>query len=151
MSEITLRVKSIQKTMGEEPVEVDFVSGGKLYHKHGITYIMYEETELSGLEGHKTTLKLSPAKVEMHRRGPSPSKMIFEVGNRQESGYQTPYGELRIEYLTHRLSCQLNENDGEVEVEYAMVIKGLKEATHILNIKYRNHSDEPVVASEGKV
>ncbi len=137
MNEITLHVKSIQKSMGEEPAEVDFISDGKLYHKCGNVYIVYEETELSGLEGHKTTLKLSPDKVEMNRRGPSPSKMSFEVGKRRESDYQTPYGEIRIEYLTHRLDCQLNDNDGEVEIEYAMVIKGLKEANHVLNIKYQ--------------
>jgi uncharacterized beta-barrel protein YwiB (DUF1934 family) len=136
MRDITLQVKSIQKTMGEEPAEIDFMTEGKLYVKGDSTYLVYEETELSGFPNHKTTLKIGRDTVQMKRFGENNSTMHFEKGLRETSDYETPYGLFKLEILTHKVDINLGENEGSVEVEYAISIQGLHEASHQLLIKY---------------
>ncbi|MCK8059301.1 MULTISPECIES: DUF1934 domain-containing protein [unclassified Fusibacter] len=136
MRDITLQVKSVQKAMGEEPVEIDFITEGKLYLKGGATYLVYDETELSGLENHKTTLKIHDDKVQMKRFGENNSTMHFEMGLRETSNYETPYGVFKLEILTHRIEIDLGDTEGSVVVEYAISIHGLHEANHKLHIRY---------------
>ncbi len=137
MNDITLRVKSVQKSSGEEPLEIEFVTEGQQYHRNGFDYIKYEETELSGLPGHRTILKIGKECVIMRRFGDMPIVMRFCVGVRESADYHTPYGAIKIEYLTDEVSCQLNDDSGDIVVKYTLAMNGFKEVAHILNISYK--------------
>ncbi len=138
MNDITLRVKSVQKSSGEEPLEMEFITEGKHYHRNGFDYIKYDETELSGLAGHRTILKIGKACVIMRRYGELPIAMRFCVGERESADYHTPYGSIKIEYLTDDISCQLQHDAGEIVIKYTLAMNGFKEVAHTLNISYKN-------------
>ncbi len=137
MKDIMLTVKSVQKSNGAEPLEIEFVSTGKYYKKNGCHYIIYEETELSGLAGHKTSLKVTPDSVTMRRYGAMPVLMYFQVGQRQTTDYQTPYGAIKIDYLTTALDCQLLADEGNINIQYQLTMNSLEQAMHQLNISYQ--------------
>lgn len=137
MQEVLITVHSIQKTMGEPPQAVEFTTEGNLYTKGATTYLVYDESELSGFPGHKTTLKIFPHTVDMRRFGENHAHIHFEKGVREDSEYETPYGVFKLETLTHRLDVNLQETSGEIIIEYALSIQGLQEAVHTLNISYR--------------
>ncbi len=137
MNNITLHVKSVQKSSGEEPLEIEFITEGRHYQRNGYDYIKYEETELSGLEGHRTILRVGKDSVVMRRYGDMPVAMHFVVGQRNNADYYTPYGVIKIEYLTDEIDYQLKDDSGEVVVKYTLAMNGFKEVSHILNILYK--------------
>lgn len=136
MRNVTLQVKSTQKITGEEPVIIDFMTEGKYELKNGATYLIYEESELSGFPGHKTSLKIREDAVDMRRYGESEAHMHFEKGVRESADYETPYGFFKIETLTHGIKAELGDQEGFVEIEYALAIQGMHEAIHTLLIRY---------------
>lgn len=140
MNPIKLSVKSTQKMMGEEPQTIEFMTMGKLYFKRGAHYIIYEESELSGLQGHKTSLRVHDETIVMNRYGPMPMHMHFEEGVRQTTLYETPYGSLKLEFLPHLVQSYIDEHSGKISIEYDMAIQGLKEASHKLDIDYTHIS-----------
>ncbi len=137
MNAIILTVKSVQTAAGEAPLEIEFVSEGKHYQKNGYDYIVYRETELSGLAGHKTSLKIKADSVTMRRYGALPITLNFAVGKRQTADYPTPYGAIKIEYLTEALSCQLAADGGHICIDYALTMNDAQRAKHRLEINYK--------------
>ncbi len=137
MLNVLITVKATQKTLGEPPQIIEFTSEGKYYERMGAIFLVYEESELSGFPGHKTTLKIHEDHVTMRRYGANTSSIHFEKGVREDSEYETPYGVFKLETLTHRLEMALTEVSGEVTIEYALSIQGVHEAMHTLVISYR--------------
>ena len=69
MKEITLEITGRQQYEGVEEDQMEFVTDGKLYIRNGVVYIIYDETEVSGMEGCKTTIRLGESSVKMRRTG----------------------------------------------------------------------------------
>ncbi len=82
---------------------------GKHYLKHGSHYIVYDESELSGMEGCTTTLKMNDDGIKMRRYGGANSELIFEKGKRNSSDYVTPYGTFKLEILTREMEWHISE------------------------------------------
>ncbi len=137
MSEITLRIHSTQSSRGEEPVEIEFATEGKIYHRDDHAYIVYDETEISGLAGHKTTLKIGEDYLMMRRFGENDTHMHFEEGKRETTNYRTPHGNFKIEILTHVVESKIGDDEGKVHIEYLLSLQGLREVTHTLDVSYQ--------------
>lgn len=139
MKDIMLKIVGRQVTNdgtgdAEEQV-MEFVTEGQLYQRNGSTYLMYKETELSGIEGCTTSLKISGDTVRMKRFGqvlPLDTVMEFKKGKRYEGYYETPYGAVEMEILTNNVENRLEE--GILDIDYAISLKGLTEARSRLNI-----------------
>ena len=69
MKEIMVKIKGhqVSDAAGEDTME--FVTEAKLYEKGEAMYLIYEETELSGIPGCKTRLKFKGDQVQMKRIG----------------------------------------------------------------------------------
>jgi uncharacterized beta-barrel protein YwiB (DUF1934 family) len=78
----------------------------------------YMETELTGLQGTKTDFLVTPEEVVMSRRGTVTAQMVFRKGQKQHFAYETPYGTLTMGLDTHRIENALDENGGDMEIEY---------------------------------
>lgn len=139
MKDIMLKIVGRQVTNdgtgdAEEQV-MEFVTEGQLYQRNGSTYLMYKETELSGIEGCTTSLKISGDTVRMKRFGqilPIDTVMEFQKGKRYAGYYETPYGAVEMEILTNSVENRLEE--GVLDIDYAISLKGLTEARSRLNI-----------------
>lgn len=142
MSDATIKVKSVIKQKGEEDHNVEIITPGKIYKKDGYIYIFYDESELSGMEGIKTMLKISDTYIKLSRSGASESGLIFEPGIDHLSKYGTPYGEFMMETTTKSINLDLDDIlKGIVSVEYHLSIKGLSETDHKLEIEVLNVTD----------
>ncbi|MGB3367686.1 MAG: DUF1934 domain-containing protein, partial [Acidaminobacteraceae bacterium] len=92
MSNATIRVKSVIKQDCEADHNVEVTTIGKVYMKDGVIFVFYDESELSGMQGTKTMLKIKKDLVHLSRSGNNVSKLTFEPGRSHESNYGTPYG-----------------------------------------------------------
>lgn len=108
-SEIKLRIIGIQKDDEGEEHRIELVTEGKFYRKENADYIMYEESEISGMENSKTRLKLEGEKVHMKRVGQNSSDMVFCKENPHELDYRTPYGVFRMQIETDSLEVEIKE------------------------------------------
>ncbi len=103
----------------------------------GTITIRYEETELTGLEGTSTTFHITPGCVTLIRQGKLNSEMVFEYDRRHLSMYATPYGTIAIGVNTHKMSVDLDDDGGEVEIHYALEVDHAVMSENIfqLNVK----------------
>ena len=138
MKEIMTRIKGRQANdeTGEDFME--FVTEAKLYKRGEAIYLIYEESELSGVPGCKTRLKLKDGEVQMKRFGAGAgagSEIRFEKGKRYTGFYETPFGAIEMEVLTNDLENTLSEHgDGHIDIDYSISLKGLLEGRNRLNI-----------------
>lgn len=139
MKDIVIKISSEIKRLGDDPVVIDFTTEGKYYHRNGADYLVYQESEVSGMEGSKTSLKFKDGIITMKRIGSGGADMVFELDKRHASYYRTPYGVFDMEMATKKINNNLTFEDvsvkGLLEITYALVIKGLSESTNYLKIE----------------
>ena len=119
---VLLSIASTQQFEGCEPEHIDLMTEAKLYERNGKYYITYEETELTGLEGTRTMVKMDGATVSMIRTGTYPSELLFAEDQRHVGLYQTEFGALTISTHTSRLDNTIGENGGVLEIEYTIEV-----------------------------
>ena len=98
--------------------------------------MVYDESEISGMEGTTTTLKIIDEKVHLRRLGNNSSLMEFEKGKRYRSQYKTPYGNMMMEMLTTNVNIFINENPFEIDIkiDYEILIKNMFEGKNSMRI-----------------
>ena len=95
----------------------------------------YDETEISGMEGTKTTLKIKENKVVLHREGTTSTKMEFQKNNTQVALYNTPYGMLELKTSTKELDLDVDEKGGNISIKYHLIAGGQEPIKTNLDIK----------------
>lgn len=138
MRDITLKITGKQIYENHEEDQMEFVTEGQLYQKNGAVYVIYDESELSGMEGCKTTLKFTGDTLKMKRIGKAGvgTEMYFEENKRFTSTYSTPYGPMDIEILTRSVLNQFDMEtlSGRVAVCYDVSLQGMAEGKNKLEI-----------------
>lgn len=138
MKEIMVKIVGEQITKDNGKDSMEFVTEAKLYERGDALYLIYEESEFSGIPGCKTRLKFKGNKVQMKRLGEGVvlgGEMQFEKGKRFTGIYETPYGPIEMEVLTNALKNTLTaEGSGELNIDYHISLKGLIESRNTLNV-----------------
>ena len=97
----------------------------------------YDETEISGMEGTKTTLKIKENKVVLHREGTTSTKMEFQKNNTQVALYNTPYGMLELKTSTKELDLDVDEKGGNISIKYHLIAGGQEPIKTNLDMKIK--------------
>ena len=138
MKNITLKITSRQCSQANEEENVEFVTDGKLYVRNDAVYLVYDESEISGMIGCKTTLKVDGDTLKMRRIGKvgMNAELYFEKGKRFSSEYQTPYGPMDLEVLTSLVKNDIDveRGKGKIDIEYNVSLEGLAEVKNKLTI-----------------
>lgn len=139
MEEVMIKIKGSQVNQGSGSDEetIEFITEAKLYNKNGATYLIYDESEFSGMPGCRTRLKFKGDEIQMKRFGKGAGighELHFRKGMRYSDLYDTPYGAVEIEVLTNELRNNLLEEGGQVDIDYDISLKGLIEGRNKLNI-----------------
>lgn len=130
-----ISVMSIQKGNKNEKIEV--VTPGKFYKKEDSYFVVYKETEISGMKGTTTTLKINPNNVSLLRFGTTRTKMNFKKKTQDVALYDTPYGTLELEFETNDLDVNINDNGGCATIDYNLGLIGQKKQNTILKINVK--------------
>ena len=105
-----------------EPIEL--ITTGEYYLKNGKHYILYDE-QLAPEDGiTKNTIKIGDGFVELKKRGSSECTMIFEVGKKTHTKYQTPIGPLFMGVHTKDLSFMEKEEEIEIGIAFHLEVEG---------------------------
>lgn len=134
MKEVRIQINAQQETDGEVD-EMEFNTEAEMFQDGEWTCYRYEETEMMGMAGTTTTLKVKEGKIQMIREGELLTQMDFETGKTYRSSYQTTFGELSLQIDTLSLSYSLDPNGyGKVEIAYKLFIDGTLQSVNRLNM-----------------
>lgn len=140
MKDIMLKIIGKQITSEQEENVLEFITEGKFYRKGSSVYLLYKESEVSGMEGCTTSLKVKGDTVKMRRYGesvPLDTVIEFEKGKRFEGYYDTPFGAVEMEVLTNEVeNClQGDLGKGTLKIDYHISLRGLTEGRSKLDIE----------------
>ncbi len=151
MKDIMLRMigKQISRNNETEDNEIEFITQARAYRKFDSIYIVYNETEITGVEGMKTTWKIGDdGKVKLKRFTDDKltgSIICFSKGCRFDGFYETPYGSFPMEVLTNSIEVQIDKDLllGSLDIDYDLALKGLSETRTLLTIELSDVSSRP--------
>lgn len=139
MKNIMMKIIGTQVTADLEEDQLEFITEGKLYEKGDALYLIYDESEISGMPGCRTRLKLKNGTIKMKRVGENvgiDTEIEFEKGKRYTGYYDTPFGAIEMEVLTNHVENSVTtEGKGMLDIDYHISLKGLAEGRNKLNIE----------------
>lgn len=124
-----------------EPVEV--ITIGEYYNRNGKHYIMYDEV-IEGFEGNtKNMVKISDSSIDITKKGVTNVHMVFERNKKNITCYNTPFGNLMIGISAKNVKVRENEENIDVNVDYALDInyEHLADCKIAINIKSKEAKD----------
>ncbi|MFA5880630.1 MAG: DUF1934 domain-containing protein [Eubacteriales bacterium] len=131
---------SVTGTQLNEYGEVDsqeLITTGSYYLKNGAYFIMYSESEVTGMSGTTTFLKAEPDRVTLNRTGTSRQKQVFESGRRRRANYITPFGVMYVAVTPSKVEVNLTEAGGSINLEYVLEVENEKISANKLSLTVR--------------
>jgi len=119
--------------LGEQET-VELGTKGDYFQKNESFYIVYPESEISGLAGTFTAWKVEPARVTLNKMGTAEVRQVFEEGVHHRANYITPYGNLPVGVLPRKVEVDLTEVGGSIKLEYELEMSRQKIGYHALSI-----------------
>ncbi len=117
--DVIISIKGTQTTEDDSDA-YELVTDGTYSFSDSSCQFTYMESELTGLDGTKTTFQINNDQVMLTREGSFNSQMVFEKGKKHYFLYETPYGSTTMGINTHKFSSGLSENGGNIELSYAV-------------------------------
>ncbi len=110
----------------QEGETLEMITQGLVRVRGGRVEIVYDEGELSGMEGSRTVIsyaKGEPKTVSMIRTGAVSTALVFERGVRHLCTYETPYMPFQIGVFALTVDNRL-ESEGVIVLDYLIEIRG---------------------------
>ena len=126
--DVIISVRGIQTSPGDkESNHIELVTEGKYYKKGNNYYVTYKESKVTGMEGTTTTVELCENGIAtLVRFGKVNTQFIFEKGKRHISYYDTVYGTFVVGIFTKDINISVNDEGGDVRVDYSIEIDNNK-------------------------
>ena len=132
--EVMVTVVGTQKTDWGDEDTIEMITVGSYYTKNECYYIIYNESEISGMEGTTTSLKVESNRVVLNRMGMAELRQVFEEGVLNHANYVTPYGAMKLTVMPSKVEVDLTELGGSINLEYELTIGNDKISDNKLSI-----------------
>ena len=133
---VLISVKTIQYIDGQ-PESVELITQGEYYKEGNEYFAEYQESEISGMEGTKTIMKINDDTLRIMRSGTTTSDLMFKKGIDHLSLYNTPFGTLEVMIKPKKVDININENGGNVKLAYKMEAFGLDTIENALELSIK--------------
>lgn len=136
MKDVLIAIKGMQELGGTTDGD-ELVTPGVYCHKDGISKFSYMESELTGMEGTKTTFEIQKSLVTLTRIGTVNSQMIFEPGRKHFFMYDTPFGAFTMGVSTNSISSKMNDKGGDLEIRCIIDMENSIVSRNVFKINVR--------------
>ncbi len=136
-----ITMKGHQNIDGENDT-YELTTLGSYIKKGDKYYVSYEGSEATGYENTKTTLKIGDGLVSMIRFGETASQMVFEKKKTYIGYYDTPFGNLSVGVTTRDMKIDIDEDGGEIHLDYFVEINHSASVHNGLHVKIRKVGNE---------
>lgn len=118
--DVLVSVKGLHMMEESEENEIETISAGRYYNRNGKHYILYEEAIEGTQELVQSCIKLQNGRMEVKKKGPLQSQMIFERDKKNTSWYYTPYGNMMAGIEVTDMKVRETDDLIEVNVDYSL-------------------------------
>ena len=146
MKDVIISVVGMQ--LGENgPDSMELVTAGKYGISSDEFRLTWQESEISGMEGTKTSLTVQPGFVSLHREGALNTRMDFEEGKKHYFLYETPFGSATMGLSTRSIRSRLDRHGGELEIDYVIDM----DQTVVGRNRFHIRVEEPKISHTGDI
>lgn len=119
--DVKIRIRGDQ---GVSDDSVEVVSMGQMYEKDGFLCLTYEEVvdeeETGVVQVAKNMIRISEEQVEVIKKGPAQSHMVFVPDQTTFTYYSTPLGELEVSIFTDEIERITSDNGFSLNMQYQL-------------------------------
>ncbi len=123
MKQVVITINSSFAYSGGEEDSMEFSSDGLYLFEEGVGCMSYYESPVTGMEGTRTSICAAADRVVIDREGSVSSKMEFVAGEKTSFLYNTPYGSSAMFIDTRRIRQNLDEEGGELIIDYVVSVE----------------------------
>jgi len=120
--EVLVTIQGLQFEERKEAESIETISRGTYYKRNGNHYVLFEEAFDEGGETVQNILKFNDKEMQLTKKGPLNTSMLFEKNRKNIANYNTPYGAMQIGIDARDLSIMEEKEKISVDVDYAMDI-----------------------------
>lgn len=114
----------IRGRQGEEQEGVEVVSIGEMYERDGFVCLTYDEVvdeeETGVVQVVKNMIKINEEQVEVIKKGPTQSHMIFVPEETTFTYYSTPFGEMEVSIFTDEIKKITSDEGFSLNMQYQL-------------------------------
>jgi uncharacterized beta-barrel protein YwiB (DUF1934 family) len=136
MKEVEISIKGIQNGEGIDD-GVEFRTEGQYDCGEDAITFAYEESELTGMKGTKTTFTITDEGVSLKREGGVNAIMMFQEGRKHNFLYNTPYGGITMGVDTYSILNDLDEFGGNLVIRYGVDMDGAQVSRNTFQVNIR--------------
>lgn len=118
MRDVIISIIGIQDDASGSTDKVELVTAGQYGFENGQSRFTYEESDLTGLNGTRTTFTIDPMGVILRREGSLNTEMVFQAGKKNYFLYDTPFGSATMGVETRRIDAAMGEHGGDLVLDY---------------------------------
>lgn len=118
--QVLITVNSVIDDAAGDSDKMSFVTEGTFSRINDEYIVSYEESQITGLDGTTTTLKVGRDSVTLIRQGNVDSMMLFEVGKTHLTDYDTQYGSVMLGITAKNVNVSLDDSGGNIKVDYIL-------------------------------
>jgi len=123
--EIIIKIEGSQNFNGSEENQVELTTKGTIEQIENGVEITYEESELTGMKGTTTQIRVNKnGVITLNRTGTTNSCLVFEEGKKNLSYYDTEAGAFSIAVFANYLEADINEFGGMIQIDYVLEVDG---------------------------
>ena len=137
MKDVIISINSLFSFEEGEEQQMEFTTDGYYFYEDEVGCLSYEETEVTGLEGTRTSLFVMPDQVVVDREGTVTSRMVFKEGLKSAFQYATPFGSATMGINTRRITQNMGLNGGRVEIDYVVDMEHMVASRNKFSITVR--------------
>ena len=132
---VSLTLTGLQRGEGAERTVTELRVTARYSKRNDSHYFLYEEKSEESGAVIQNTLKLKGSILELDKRGPVSTRMIYEAGKEYLTSYSTPYGCMQMELHTEKLeTIFLEDIPKEIRAVYSLSSDGQLFAECVLTI-----------------
>lgn len=113
-------ITSVHDYDGADEDSLEFSTDGHFSIIDGAFCVTYLESEVTGLNGTRTSIIINSDQVTVDRDGVVSGRMIFRLGEKTSFLYETPVGPATMNISTQNIITDFNENGGKMELQYVI-------------------------------
>lgn len=123
LRDVIIDIKSIHSYDGNESSDIEFSTEGHYTYEDDVGCITYLESDVTGMEGTRTSVFVMPDQIVVDRDGCVTSRMVFKEGEKNQFLYQTPYGKAVMGIDTRSINQNFGTLGGNAVIDYVVDVE----------------------------
>ena len=134
MKKATILIKGAPAMPDGDDEGFELFTDGEYIQENGISTFSYVESELTGLDGMRTTFNVEPDRVILRRGDGLSGDMIFSENMKHHFLYDTPYGSITMGIDTHSITKNMRDDGGSLEILYDIEVDNATVSRNLFSI-----------------